>query len=393
MDTIKDGIRFLLDNSMFLILGTIAALFFANIEPHYYHDFIDHEIAPHVNFHFIVNDVLMCFFFALAAKEIWEALLPGGALSSPKKAATPLLATAGGVIGPALLYIGGVILFDKPDLGRGWAIPCATDIAFSYLVARLVFGKGHPAIPFLLLLAIADDAAGLIILAVAYPTGEMHLITFFLFVGGAILFNVFVLKKWLKVHNFWWYIIIAGPLAWYGFFKGGIHPALALVPIIPTLPHEKSDLGFFEGMEDESRKDPLNQFEHWWKNPVELILMLFGFANAGVAFSAMGLATGLVTFGLLVGKPVGIVLLTFIAVKIFRLEMPTGMNYRDLTVLGIMAGIGFTVALFVATVAFPPGDILDSAKMGALFSFFASLLAFGAAFILRVGKFAGKKIK
>jgi NhaA family Na+:H+ antiporter len=376
---------------MFLIFGTIVALLFANIDPHYYHELIDHEIAPHVNFHFIVNDVLMCFFFALAAKEIWEALLPGGALSSPKKAATPLMATAGGIVGPALLYIGGTLIFDAPDLTRGWAIPCATDIAFSYLVARIVFGKGHPAIPFLLLLAIADDAAGLIILAVAYPTGEMHLVTFFLAVGGAILFNIFILKKWLKVSNFWWYLIIAGPLSWYGFFMGGIHPALALVPIIPTLPHAHSGEEFFKGMEDETRKDPLNNFEHWWKNPVELILMLFGFANAGVAFSAMGLATGLVTFGLLVGKPVGIVLLTFIAVKIFRLEMPTGMNYRDLTVLGFMAGIGFTVALFVATVAFPPGDILDSAKMGALFSFFASILAFAGAFVLRVGRYSGKK--
>jgi len=384
-------IRFLLDNSIFLIIGTIIALFFANIEPHVYHEFIDHEIAPHVNFHFIVNDILMCFFFALAAKEIWEALLPGGALSSPKKAATPLMATAGGIVGPALLYLGGAITFDAPELTRGWAIPCATDIAFSYLVARMVFGKGHPAIPFLLLLAIADDAAGLIILAVAYPQGEMHLVTFLLSVGGAILFNIFILRKWLKAKNFWWYIIIAGPLSWYGFFMGGIHPALALVPIIPTLPHDKSDLGFFVSMEDETKKDPLNQFEHWWKNPVELILMLFGFANAGVAFSAMGLATGLVTTGLLVGKPVGIVLLTFVAVKIFRLEMPTGMNYRDLTVLGFMAGIGFTVALFVATVAFPPGDILDSAKMGALFSFFASVLSFIVAWMLRVGKLGKTK--
>jgi NhaA family Na+:H+ antiporter len=393
VDTIKDGIRFLLDNSMFLIMGTVAALFFANIDPHYYHNLLDHEIAPHVNFHFIINDVFMCFFFALAAKEIWEALLPGGALSSPKKAATPLLATAGGVIGPALLFIGGVITFDAPELSRGWAIPCATDIAFSYLVARLVFGKGHPAIPFLLLLAIADDAAGLIILAVFYPTGEMHLVLFLVSVGGAILFNIFILKKWLKVSNFWMYLVIAGPLSWYGFFMGGIHPALALVPIIPTLPHAHSDIGFFEAMEDDTKKDPLNRFEHWWKNPVELILMLFGFANAGVAFSAMGLATGLITFGLIIGKPLGIVLLTLLAVKLFKLEMPTGMNYRDLTVLGIMAGIGFTVALFVATVAFPPGDILDSAKMGALFSFFASLLAFAVAFILKVGRYADKKVK
>lgn len=388
MKFLKDGIRFLLNNSIFLIVGTIIALFFANLAGHYYHGFLEYEFFEGASFHFLVNDVLMTFFFALAAKEIWEALLPGGALSSPKKAATPLLATAGGVIGPALIYIAGVHIFSVPDLSRGWAIPCATDIAFSYLVARLVFGKNHPAIPFLLLLAIADDAAGLIILAVAYPTGEIHLVTFFGLVVGAILFNIFILKKWLRVANFWWYIVIAGPVAWFGFFKGGIHPALALVPIIPTLPHKHSDIGFFEGTEDTFPRDPLNRFEHWWKNPVEFILMLFGFANAGVALSSIGLATGFVSVGLLFGKPIGIVLMTLLAVKVFNLEMPTGMNYRDLTVLGIMAGIGFTVALFVSTVAFPPGDVLDSAKMGALFSFFASFLSFIAAYILRSGRFA-----
>jgi len=384
---LKQGIGFLMENSVFLIFGTAAALFFANLDPHFYHELIELEIAPHINFHFIVNDILMCFFFALAAKEIWEALLPGGALSSVKKAATPLLATAGGIVGPVILYMAGVISFDAPELTRGWAIPCATDIAFSYLVARMVFGKGHPAIPFLLLLAIADDAAGLIILAVAYPQGEMHLITFFVSVVGAILFNVFVLNKWLKVSNFWMYLIIAGPLAWYGFFMGGIHPALALVPIIPTIPTKSGDHGFFEGTKDEEQHDPLNKFEHWWKNPVELILMLFGFTNAGVAFGAMGLATGLITTGLLLGKPLGIVLLTIIALKVFKLELPAGMNFRDLVVVGFMAGIGFTVALFVATVAFPAGDILDAAKMGALFSFFAAVLSFIVAWILRVGRY------
>ena len=386
--SLKQGIGFLLENSIFLIVGTIVALLFANTDPHLYHEFIDLEIAPHISFHFLVNDVLMCFFFALATKEIWEALLPGGALSTPKKAATPLMATAGGIIGPVILYMAGVISFDAPELTRGWAIPCATDIAFSYLVARLVFGKGHPAIPFLLLLAIADDAAGLIILAVAYPQGDMHLVIFLVSVVGAILFNVFVLNKWLKISNFWLYLIIAGPLSWYGFYMGGIHPALALVPIIPTIPTTTSgDHGFFEGTTDEVQHDPLNKFEHWWKNPVELILMLFGFANAGVAFGAMGLATGLVTTGLLLGKPIGIVLLTLIALKVFKFELPTGMNFRDLIVLSFMAGIGFTVALFVATVAFPAGDILDAAKMGALFSFFAAVLSFIVGWMLRVGRY------
>jgi Na+:H+ antiporter, NhaA family len=389
MNSFKSGIRFLLENSLFLIGGTAMALIYANLDHHGYHDLVHAEAAKHISLHFIVNDVLMCFFFALAAKEIWEALLPGGALSSPKKAATPLLATAGGIIGPAGLYVLGALYFDANDLVRGWAIPCATDIAFSYLVARLIFGKGHPAIPFLLLLAIADDAAGLIILAVAYPTGEMNLYLFFGCVVGALLFNVLVLRR-INAQNFWLYLIVAAPLSWYGFYKGGIHPALALVPVIPTLPHAARDSGFFEGAEEHYPQDPLNKFEHWWKNPVELILMLFGFANAGVAFGAMGLPTWLVTGGLLVGKPIGICFFTVVACGVFRLELPKGMNYRDLVALSFMAGIGFTVALFVATVAFPAGAILDAAKMGALFSFGASVLSFAVSLPLGVGLF-GKK--
>ena len=132
--------------------------------------------------------------------------------------------------------------------------------------------------------------------------------------------------------------------------------------------------------------DSLNQFEHWWHNPVELILMLFGFANAGVVLGSAALPTGLVSVGLLVGKPVGITLLTLLAVKAFKLEMPSGMNFRDVVVLGFMAGIGFTVALFVSTVAFPPGTTLDAAKMGALLSVSAAILSFIAAKVLRTQK-------
>ena len=117
----------------------------------------------------------MAFFFAIAGSEVWEALLPGGALSNPKKAATPLLATVGGLAGPAAIYIIGCYALGRGDITNGWAIPCATDIAFSYLVARFIFGQGHPAIAFLLLLAIADDAAGLVILAIFYPSGKLHL--------------------------------------------------------------------------------------------------------------------------------------------------------------------------------------------------------------------------
>ena len=335
---------------------------------------------------FLINDILMALFFAIAGKEVWEAMLPGGALSDPRKAATPLFATLGGIVGPASIYAVGVLLFSTwSTLGNGWAVPCATDIAFSYLVARIIFGAGHPAIAFLLLLAIADDAAGLAILAVFYPTSELQLSWLLLSVGGIAL--GFFFQKALKLTSFWWYLLIPGTMSWISFYFAGIHPALGLVPIIPCLPHAKSDLGIFARQES-GRTDTLNEFEHWWKNPVELILGMFGLVNAGVAMTSVGTGTWLVLAGLLIGKPVGITLFAWVGAKVFKLELPGGMTYRHVVSLGMVAGIGFTVALFVSTAAFPagkfPAETLDAVKMGALGSFFAAIIAIVGARMLGV---------
>jgi NhaA family Na+:H+ antiporter len=233
-----------------------------------------------------------------------------------------------------------------------------------------------------LLLAIADDAVGLIILAVFYPTGDLQLPWLLLAVGAVGLGYVF--QKVLRLHNFWWYVVGPGVLSWLSFYLAGIHPALGLVPIVPVMPHAQTDLGIF-AREELGRNDTLSEFEHWWKNPVEFILGLFGLANAGVVLSSIGTGTWLVLAGLLIGKPVGITLLTWFAEKVLRLEMPAGMNYRHIMTLGVLAGIGFTVALFISTAAFPdPGPVQDSVKMGALLSFAAAALAFVVAKLLGV---------
>ena len=339
-----------------------------------------------ITVHFLVNDILMALFFAIAGKEVWESLLPGGSLSNPKKAATPLLATAGGIVGPVLIYLGGTMLWTQPvdgvrELTPGWAIPCATDIAFSYLVARVIFGAGHPAIAFLLLLAIADDAAGLVILAIAYPSKPIEPVWFLLTLSAILLCLLF---RRMRLHNFWWYLLIPGILSWISFDLAGIHAALGLVPIIPFLPHAHTDLGIF-ARDELKRHDTLNEFEHWWKNPVEVILGLFGLANAGVVFSAIGTGTWLVLAGLLIGKPLGITFFTWVAEKILRLEKPAGMGYKHIVTLGMIASIGFTVALFVSTAAFPvAGPIQDSVKMGALLSFFGAVASFACAKLLGV---------
>ncbi|MCO6455334.1 MAG: Na+/H+ antiporter NhaA [Pirellulaceae bacterium] len=332
--------------------------------------------------HFVINDFLMALFFAIAGKEVWESLLPGGALANPRKAATPLMATLGGVVGPALIYLAGAAaLGQMATLGRGWAIPCATDIAFSYLVARLVFGNGHPAIAFLLLLAIADDAAGLVILAVFYPQEPLQPAWFLL---TLLAIGLTIGFKKLRLHSFWWYLLIPGIISWLSFKMAGVHAALGLVPIIPFIPHAHTDLGIF-AREELNRTDTLNEFEHWWKNPVELILGLFGLANAGVVFSSVGAGTWLVLGGLLLGKPIGITLLTWISEKLLGLEVPAGMRYKHVISLGMIAAIGFTVALFVSTAAFPQtGPVQDSVKMGALASFLAAPIAIVLARLLGV---------
>ncbi len=380
-------IRFLFENSLFLIGGALLALFWANFDSHSYHQLVhfsvfDGTLGKILNLHFVVNDILMALFFAIAAKEVWESFLPGGALSSFRTAATPLMATLGGVVMPAALYLIGAGLTGQMEtLGRGWAIPCATDIAFSYLVARLIFGKGHPAISFLLLLAIVDDAAGLVILAVAYPQEAIRPEWFLLSIAS-IGIGLGMRKAGLK--SFWWYILIPGILSWISFYMAGIHAALGLVPIIPTMPHAGQDIGVFAPQELKQR-DTLSQFEHWWKNPVELILGLFGLVNAGVVFSNVGTGTWLVLVGLVVGKPLGITLFTFVGEKLFKLQLPQGMNYRHIISLGTVAGIGFTVALFVSTAAFvQPGPIQDSVKMGALGSFLSAFLAIGVSRLLKI---------
>jgi NhaA family Na+:H+ antiporter len=165
----------------------------------------------------------------------------------------------------------------------------------------------------------------------------------------------------------------AGSLAWAGLYLGGVHPALALVPIVPFMPVEPHYHEPFD--EPKPRKAyTLNVFAAQWHVPVQIILFFFGFANAGVPLTSIGPPTWLILGALLIGKPAGIVLTAMLATAA-GLKRPVGMAYADIAIVGLTAGIGFTVSLFFATASFPPGEILDQAKMGALLSFLAGPLA------------------
>ncbi|MFT5051878.1 MAG: NhaA family Na+:H+ antiporter [Chlamydiales bacterium] len=408
----KGVINLLQEFSIPLIVGVAAALLAANLAPHWYHHWFGEAHGDHsdvwqlpfamfghpVTIHFLVNDIFMVFFFGIAAKEVTEATLPGGNLSPLKKAINPLFATVGGVVGPVAVFFGGVMLatsmgvYDAADtenmglVNRGWGIPTATDIALAWLIARAVFGRGHPAINFLLLLAVADDAIGLGIIAVFYGDVANPAQPQWLGLVVAAMAIAYALRK-MDVQSWVPYIFIAGPVAWTGLMLAHLHPALALVAVVPFLPGPKRDIGMFTAADEVDKMgadlaedlhmhhSPLHNFEHSMKAFVDFGLFFFAMANAGVEMAGIGAMTWIILGSLVVGKTLGVTLLGLMAMGL-GFPLPARMGVKELAMAGFIAALGLTVALFVAGAAFPmDADLRGQAKMGALMSGFVALAA------------------
>ncbi|HZV81795.1 MAG TPA: Na+/H+ antiporter NhaA [Geobacteraceae bacterium] len=369
----KKHINMLREFSIPLIAGVIVALVWVNLEPDSYRHFDHARLIGPISFHFIVNDLFMVLFFGIAAAEITQSCLPGGDLHPLRKAINPLLATIGGVVGPIFVYLALAAVIGDSSLARGWGIPTATDIALAWLVASLVFGRRHPAISFLLLLAIADDAIGLAIIAIFYPDPTVPAAPFWLLlvaVGMALAY----LFRWRKTTSYWPYILLGGSLCWAGLFMAHLHPALALVFIVPFFPHPPHEaMHIFE--DDPGDRSTLARFEHEWKIMVDFGLFAFGLANAGVQLTEIGNATWLVLASLATGKTVGILFMGVVGKKL-GYPLPSRVGGKELFLIGLIAGIGLTVALFVAGEAFTDPVIQGAAKMGALLSGGCGIAAF-----------------
>ena len=358
-----------------LPLGAVIALVWANTDAETYYR-LAHSTA------FIVNDVAMVVFFALITKEIVEATATGGVLHPWRRAALPVLASIGIAAVPLVLFTLLVRLFGEPMLVRGWTTVLAVDIALGYFAARIVFGR-HPAIAIFLLLAISANGIGFIALAVADPIKEVQLWPAAPLMLGAIA-TAYGLRG-ARVKSFWPYVIAGGGLSWSALFLGGFHPALALVPIVPFLPHAARDPGFFVDAPNRAR-DTLNQLERWCKQPAQAALFCFGLVNAGVPMSAIEAGVWSLPLAGLLGKPVG--LLGGVALgTALGLHLPHGVHWRDLVPLGFISAAGFTMALFFATATIGPGQMLSELKMGAVVSIAACVVAIAAARALRAGRF------
>lgn len=366
---------FVLDYLIALPLGCALALAWANTLPDSYFQFAHAAAFP-------VNEIGITFFFALITKEIAEATLPGGALHPWRHAALPVAGAAGGAVLSVACYLAFLQYVEEPILMEGWVAALAIDIPGCYIVARLIF-RQHAAVPFLLLLAMSTDAVGLAVVAVLHPIGPEHDAIGLALMAGAV--GTATVLRHRHVKSFWWYLVGPGVMSWWALFLIGVHPALALVPIVPFFPHGRRDRGLL--VEPAPRAhDTMTLFERWWRLPVEGILFLFGLANAGVPIHGLEVGSFAIPAAAL-ARPIGIVVAAGVANAV-GLRLPGNVGWRELLVVGSIASIGLVFALFFSAAVMPPGPVLLEMKMGALLTSAGAILAVVIARGLRVGRFA-----
>jgi len=355
----------------------------ANVAAHAYHGFAEYDFGTtpeflgshHVTVHYLVNDVLMYLFFFLVILEMRRDLLRGGDLGAWRARFSTLFATLGGVLVPFAIYKYLAYKY-VPWITEGFAIPMATDIVFANLVARIVFGRGnHPAKVFLRALAILDDLITTLVIAVFYgdDVDWLGLLPWAL--------SLLMLTAFMNAHgvrNKYTYMVLSVP-AWVMFSHFGVHTAIAAIVFAWFIPHGKSaEQNFFPGPHcwtPDARDEVLENIEHWLRRGVvPLTLMAFGLVNGGIAIGLGGSTTYIVLAGLLIGKPVGIVLGTLIGALV-GFGRPDGVSWRDVLIVGFAASIGFTVSIFVADIALEDPTFLSHAKLGATMSFIGGAIA------------------
>jgi len=307
--------------------------------------------------HHWINDLLMAIFFFFVTLEIKREFIQGE-LSNLKKALLPIIGAVGGMLIPALVYI--AINFENTETLNGWAIPSATDIAFSLGILSLLGSRVPISLKiFLTALAIIDDLGAILIIAFFY-SGDLSISYLSLILISYIfllVLNKFGVKKFIP------YLII-GSFMWFFTYKSGIHATIAGVLLASTIPHRVKEKDF----------SLLIKLEHAISPYVAFIIMpIFAFANAGVSLKGLSLLSLLqpvplgILLGLFIGKQVGVMFFSFLAVRLGVAQMPDNSSWLSLYGVSVLTGIGFTMSLFVGNLAFAENiQYIDGVKIGVL---------------------------
>jgi len=315
------------------------------------------NIGLKMSLHHWINDALMAVFFFFVTLEIKREFILGE-LSSPKQALLPIIAAIGGMLVPALIYI--YINFGNGDTINGWAIPSATDIAFSLGVLSLLGSRVPISLKvFLTAIAIIDDLGAIIIIAFFY-TGDLsiqYLSLMLLTFIALLILNKSGVKKFLPY-------LILGLILWFFTYQSGVHATISGVLLATVIPHRKKNEEY----------SLLTKIEHNISSYVAFgIMPLFALANAGVSLDGINLESLLspvplgIVLGLFVGKQIGVFLFSIIAIKLKIAQMPNNANWMSFYGVGILTGIGFTMSLFIGNLAFVENiEYIDGVKIGVL---------------------------
>ena len=366
-------LRFVNERFLWLPLGAAVALVWANMWPESYFRSA-HALA------FPVNEIGMAIFLGLVTQEALEAVMPGGALAAWRRWGMPLVAAVGGLLGSTFFYLAFITLKYEEVLAPAWPIACAIDIAAGYYVLKSIFQRSA-APHFLLVLGIATNAVGVLILAVWPAFTPDHLGAAVLLVAAV---TIAAVIRRSHVRVFWPYLVLCGALSWLAFYWAGVHPALALVPIVPFLPHRPRRGNPFA---DPAPDGIVHRAEHEWNTVAQVVLFLFGLVNAGVILRGADTGTSAVLIAALVGRPLGVLGGVALGVAL-GLHLPASLRWRELIVIALATTSGFTFALFAAASLLPPGAVLTQIKIGALATAGGALVTLVAARLLRVGRFA-----
>ena len=380
-----------------LLAGIVLATVWVNLATASYYDMIEWRLAeialPAWVAPFplaltplgIVAEGLMALFLFFIGKELWEAIcLERGSLTG-RRAGLPLSAMIGGWVGAVLVWLIVGALFEtalEATPGAGWPVPIGSDVVLGYLVGRRVFGAGHPALHLLLLITIANDIAGLLVLGIAYPATGLRLAWLLLTalsVAGVWFWFARLARPELTERDHrrafaLWPYVIAGLLSWAGVVLAGLPGALGLLPLVPVIPHADRAFGLFAEAE-EYLQDPLNRLAHGLIKPIAVILFLFGLTRGGIDFVAVAPTTLTVLAALWLGKPLGVVLGAVLAARFGGFDLPAGVRVRHLLVVALISGMGFTVPVLALDTALPGGGMAEAARAGLALSLLAGLFA------------------
>ena len=362
----------ILEHFLLLPIGVLVGVTWANT-------FGESYFRVTIPLRFPVNEIGMALFVGLVTEEAFEAVMRGGALYHWRRTLLPIVAAAGGVLGATAVYLLYVRSQYEFMLLHGWPVASGMDVVFAYFIAKVIFPRRRGPVAFLLLLAIVSNALALVSVAVWYPAPGGYPAALAL-MAAAVLFAWFLHAA--RVDRIWVYLLTSGTLSWLACYWGGVQPALALVPIIPFLPHRPRDLDSF----DATRPVEPRRFEHVFRYPVQVVVFFFGLVNGGVVLTGTMPGSWAVLTAALVGRPIGILAAVMLG-GLAGLRLPENLHWREMIVVSLAASAGFTFALFFATSIMPPGPLLNELKLGAISTAAGALLAVAVARLLHVGRF------